>query len=94
MKMGARVKKMTLTCREANGLFFNAGGVSNEVISAYLRGAVHVEDLRVVDLRRDGEHVVLYVESATFPDLGCCYIKNAAEVDQFPEWLVVERGAR
>ncbi len=92
--MATRVRKMTLTCREANGLFFNAGGVSNDVLSAYLRGAIHVDDLRVIDLRRDGEHVKLYVESATFPDLGCCYLKTAPETDVFPEWLVVERGAR
>lgn len=86
---GRRVKVLTYSCREFNVLFDNAGGGgSNAALSAYLRGNTHVEDASVIEVARDGDNVKVYVESATFPELGCCYKKNA------PEWLVVERGER
>lgn len=83
-----RIKKLTYPCHDFNVLVDNAGGAGNLELSAYLRGATHVEDMSVIEVAQDGDHVTVYVESATFPELSCCYKKSAVE------WLVVERGAR
>jgi len=85
---GRRVKRITLSCREFNVLVDNAGGATNQVLASYLRGTTHVEDVCVIDVARNGDSVEVYVESATFPELSCCYKKTAQE------WLVVERGER
>lgn len=86
---GRRVKRLRLAPREFNGIVYNAGGASNHILSAYMRGATHVEDLCVIDVARNGDAVEVFVESSTFPELSCCYKSSA------PEWLVTfgERSA-
>lgn len=81
-----RIRKLTLPCREFNEMVAQAGNASNEAIAAFYAGGTHVSDLRCVEVSRDGDSVVVYFESATFPELGCCYKKSA------PEWLVVQSG--
>ena len=65
-----------------------AGGVSNETLTAYTRDATHVSDLSVIEVAQAGDKVEVYVESATFPELSCCYKKSA------PEWLATFQGGR
>lgn len=85
---GRRIQKLSLSCREFNDMVERAGGVSNETIAAYYRGGAHVSDLRCVEVARTGDQVIVYLESATFPELACCYKSSA------PEWLVTFHGER
>lgn len=83
-----RIRRLSLTPREFNEMVYNAGGATNDVIAAYYRGGTHVSDLICVEVARNGDKVDLFFESATFPELSCCYKKTA------PEWLVVQNGDR
>lgn len=84
---GRRVKRLTLSCRDFNDIFNLSGTGTNEALSVYLRGATHVSDVRVIEdpIKQDG-NVVLFVESSTFPELGCCYKSSATE------WTTVTLG--
>lgn len=86
--MSRRVQKMTLECREFNEIAAQSGGVSNHELSIYLRGRLHIADVSVIEVARDGDKVKVYLESSAFPELSCCFKSTA------PELLVLPQGER
>lgn len=83
---GRRIKRLTYSCRQFNEMAEQCGAISNHEVSIYLRGATHVSDLQVVEIAKTGDAVEVFVESSTFPELSCCYKREA------PEWTLVTLG--
>ena len=70
-----RVKKLVLSQAEYETLQIHTNGIMSDLAMA-LQDATGVSDLRVKQIV-GSDPVYLYVESSTFPDLGCCYLKTA-----------------
>ena len=70
-----RVKKLVLTEAEYAALQLHTNGLMSDLTMA-LQDATGVSDLRVKQITGNYPFS-LYVESSTFPDLGCCYLKTA-----------------
>lgn len=79
----ARVKKITFVSTEWDALKRRAGGETQEVLAAFLRGATHVGDLVVRAVTGGDVQTVVYVESDSFPVNPCCWLEKADEWTAF-----------
>ncbi len=75
-----RVKKLVLSEAEYETLQLHTNGIMSDLTMS-LQDVTGVSDLRVKTVRGTGP-VEIFVESATFPDLGCCYLKSAPLWDE------------